>query len=291
MTRKIGPLLPGVVKIPFPSPWEKYPNETEDQFSDRMFEQFKLPFETYLPADETALIEIEAIQGDGGFCKVPEKYMNKVFQFAKDHGILFAVDEVNQGLGRSGKMWSIYHFPNVEPDLIAVGKSLASGLPLSAVIGRAEIIDALSAPGNVYTTAGNPISAAAANATLNVIENENLVKRSHDLGIKASTFFHKLQNEFPFIGDVRIYGLNGGIDIINPKTNQPDSTIASLLISRMFELGLLMITVRGNILRFQPPLVINDSELIRGYDIIEKVMLEFQDEKIKITEDMERIGW
>lgn len=134
MTRKLGPLLPGIIKVPYPDPWQKASQETEEQFVERMFAAFKLPFETYLPPDEVACILIEPIQGDGGIIKAPTKYLQKVYEFAHEHGILFAVDEVNQSMGRTGKWWSIQHF-ELEPDLMSVGKSLASGLPLSAVIG------------------------------------------------------------------------------------------------------------------------------------------------------------
>lgn len=289
MTRKIGPLLPGVVKVPFPSPWYRLEGETDDEFSDRMFEAFKLPFETYLPADETALIEIEAIQGDGGFIKAPERYLNKVYDFAKENGIMFAVDEVNQGLGRSGTMWSIDHFPHVHPDMIAVGKSIASGLPLSAVLGRAEVMDALAAPGNVYTTAGNPVTTASANATLDVIEDEKLVARSAKLGEQAKEFFAKMKGKFNFIGDVRIFGLNGGIDIVDPATGKADNQAATKLITRIFELGALMITVRGNILRFQPPLVIKEAELQQAFQILEQAMQELNDGKI--ADPTTKMGW
>ncbi|USS86133.1 aspartate aminotransferase family protein [Fructilactobacillus cliffordii] len=289
MARKIGPLLPGVVKIPFPSHWDKLSYETEDEFCDRLFAAFKQPFETYLPADETALVEIEAIQGDGGFCKAPERYLNQVYQFCQDHGILFAVDEVNQGLGRTGKMWSIDHFPDVHPDLIAVGKSIASGLPLSAVVGRAEVIDSLAAPGNVYTTAGNPVTTAAANATLDVIETEHLVERSAQLGKKARQFFLNLRDRYPFIGDVRIYGLNGGIDVVDSITKHPDETAASMLITRLFELGVLMITVRGNVLRFQPPLVIPEETLDLALQTIDQACADLA--AGKLAKPTHKIGW
>ncbi|MGN1279572.1 MAG: aminotransferase class III-fold pyridoxal phosphate-dependent enzyme, partial [Limosilactobacillus sp.] len=115
MSRKMGPLLPDVVKVPFPSPWDRLPDESEEQFVDRMFAAFKQPFETYLPAEETAAILIEPIQGDGGIVKTPPAYLQKVYDFAKEHGILFAIDEVNQGMGRTGKWWSIQNFPGIEP--------------------------------------------------------------------------------------------------------------------------------------------------------------------------------
>lgn len=142
MTRKIGPLLPNTVKVPFPDQTQRIAGESDDDFSERLFKQFKLPFETYLPADEVALVIIEPIQGDGGIIKAPQRYVELVYEFTREHGIVFAVDEVNQGLGRTGKMWSIDHF-GIVPDLMSVGKSIASGLPLSAVIGRKEIMDSL----------------------------------------------------------------------------------------------------------------------------------------------------
>ncbi|WP_034994840.1 aminotransferase class III-fold pyridoxal phosphate-dependent enzyme, partial [Liquorilactobacillus vini] len=181
MSRKIGPFLPGIVKVPYPDPWHRLPNESETDFVDRMFAAFLEPFQTYLPAEETAVIMMEAIQGDGGIVKAPTAFVKKVVNFAHQHGILFAVDEVNQGLGRSGKMWAIQHFA-VEPDLMSVGKSLASGLPLSAVVGRQKIMDSLAAPGHLFTTSGNPITTAAALATLAVIKDEKLVERSAKLG-------------------------------------------------------------------------------------------------------------
>ncbi|UQS84736.1 aspartate aminotransferase family protein [Apilactobacillus apisilvae] len=288
MSRKMGPLMDGFYKVPFPSPWYRRNYENEDEFIDRMFDEFKLPFETYVPADEVAVILVEPIQGDGGIVKAPTKYLEKVYQFAHEHGILFAVDEVNQGMGRTGKWWSIQNFPGLEPDLMSVGKSLASGLPLSAVIGKKEIMDSLSAPANVYTTAGNPVTTAASLATLDVIEDEHLLQRSHDLGLEAKKFFDEMHAKFDFVGDVRMYGLDGGIDIVNPKNQKADTDIATKLIYRMFELGVVMITVRGNILRFQPPLVITKEELHQAFDIMEQAM---QDEEAgKIAFDA-KIGW
>lgn len=270
MSRKMGPLLPDVVKAPFPSPWDRLPDESEDQFVDRMFAAFKQPFETYLPAEETAAILIEPIQGDGGIVKTPPAYLQRVYDFAKEHGILFAIDEVNQGMGRTGKWWSIQNFPGIEPDLMSVGKSLASGMPLSAIIGRKEIMESLGSAANVYTTAGNPVTTAAANATLDVIEDEHLLERSTRLGKKAAAFFKEEQAKYDFIGDVRMYGLDGGIDIIDPATGKGDVEATTKLMYRIFELGAIIISLRGSILRFQPPLVITEEQLNQAFAIIDQ---------------------
>ena len=291
MTRKMGPLLPGMVKVPFPSPWLKEAGESEEHFVDRFFAAFKLPFETYLPADEVAVILVEPIQGDGGIAMMPPAFMTKIYQFAKAHGILFAIDEINQGLGRTGKWWSIQHFPGIEPDLMSVGKSLASGLPLSAVIGRRAVMEALGAPAHLFTTAGNPVTTAAALATLNVIEEEDLVARSARLGEEARQFFTAAQAKYDFIGDVRMYGLNGGIDIVDPQTGQPDPTATTKLIYRVFELGALIISLRGNILRFQPPLVITEDQLAQAFAIFTQAFDELAANKLALPVGADQIGW
>lgn len=291
MSRKMGPLLPDVVKVPFPSPWDRLPDESEDQFVDRMFAAFKQPFETYLPAEETAAILIEPIQGDGGIVKTPPAYLQRVYDFAKEHGILFAIDEVNQGMGRTGKWWSIQNFPGIEPDLMSVGKSLASGMPLSAVIGRKEIMESLGSAANVYTTAGNPVTTAAANATLDVIEDEHLLERSTRLGKKAAAFFKEEQAKYDFIGDVRMYGLDGGIDIIDPATGKGDVEATTKLMYRIFELGAIIISLRGSILRFQPPLVITEEQLNQAFAIIDQACGELAAGKLSLPNNAAELGW
>lgn len=291
MSRKMGPLLPDVVKVPFPSPWDRLPDESEDQFVDRMFAAFKQPFETYLPAEETAAILIEPIQGDGGIVKTPPAYLQRVYDFAKEHGILFAIDEVNQGMGRTGKWWSIQNFPGIEPDLMSVGKSLSSGMPLSAIIGRKEIMESLGSAANVYTTAGNPVTTAAANATLDVIEDEHLLERSTRLGKKAAAFFKEEQAKYDFIGDVRMYGLDGGIDIIDPATGKGDVEATTKLMYRIFELGAIIISLRGSILRFQPPLVITEEQLNQAFAIIDQACAELAAGKLSLPDNAAELGW
>lgn len=289
MTRKIGPLLPDIVKVPYPDQTHRIAGEPDDAFSERLFQAFKLPFETYLPADEVAMVIIEPIQGDGGIVKAPQKYMTLVYDFTREHKIVFAVDEVNQGLGRSGKMWSIDHF-GIAPDLLSMGKSIASGLPLSAVVGRREIMASLAAPANVYTTAGNPVTAAAALATLDVLASEKLVARSAELGHVAQTFFEQAAQKYPFIGDVRMYGLNGGIDIIDVN-GEPDVEATTKIIYHLFELGVIMISLRGNILRFQPPLVITLGQLEAAFEKMTQTFDALLANELRLPETDNHIGW
>ncbi|AYG00132.1 aspartate aminotransferase family protein [Lactococcus allomyrinae] len=289
MSRKIGPLLPNIIKLPYPDTHLRMENETDDQFIDRMWQMFTLPFETWLPVEEVAAIIIEPIQGDGGIIAAPKDYLKRLYDFTRKHGIIFAVDEINQGLGRSGKMWSVEHF-NIEPDLISVGKSLASGLPLSALIGRTEIMDSLAAPAHVFTTAGNPICAAAAHATLEVIEEEKLVKRSEQLGKQSFEFFQTMKEKYDFIGDTRMYGLDGGIDIVD-SNGSPDIDGTTKIIYKLFQLGVIMISLRGNILRFQPPLVITEAQLNKGFKQIEIAFEAYKNNELTLPEHSEKIGW
>ncbi|WP_061993062.1 aminotransferase class III-fold pyridoxal phosphate-dependent enzyme, partial [Fructobacillus ficulneus] len=287
--RKVGPMLPDMWKAPFPDPHYQFEGESDHDFSVRMFDQFLLMFETYVPADETALILIEPIQGDGGIVKAPQEYMDMLYAFTREHGIVFAVDEINQGLGRSGTLWSIDHF-GIVPDVMSIGKSIASGLPLSAAVGRAEIMDSMAAPGHLFTTGGNPVAAAAALAGLEVMEEEHLVERSKRLGDRVAEYFAGAKERFNCLGDVRIYGFDGGIDIVDAD-GQPDQGLTNQIIFRLFELGAIMISLRGNILRFQPPLVMTDEELDEVFALFNQVFFEADEGTLPVIPAGRRIGW
>ena len=290
MRRNMTPLVAGVEYMPFPNSYDRREDESEEDFVNRYWSYFEDALNTYLPADEIAGIIIEPIQGDGGFLKAPKGYMDRLYQFTRENNIVFAVDEINQGLARSGKMWSIEHF-GIEPDILTTAKSLASGMPLSAIVGRKEIMDSLEAPANVYTTAGNPVCCAAALASFDVIEEENLVEKSRKDGEYVRERFKKMQEKYPVIGDIRIYGLNGGIELVKDrKTKEADSVSASKLITYLKDNGVLMITVKGNVLRFQPPLVITRDDLDKALDIIEKGFSELEKGNLKLDDD-KKIGW
>ncbi|WP_056967157.1 aspartate aminotransferase family protein [Apilactobacillus ozensis] len=292
MTRNMGPMLPGVVHVPYPDLYRRYAGETEHDVAVRCFNEFKKPFESFLPADETACVLIEPIQGDGGIVKPPEEYMQLVYKFCRENGILFAVDEVNQGLGRTGKMWGIQQYSDIEPDLMSVGKSLASGLPLSAVIGKKEIIQSLDAPAHLFTTSGNPICAAAALATIKTIEDEKLAEKSAVDGAYAKQRFLDMQKRHPMIGDVRMWGLNGGIELVKDSdTKEPDKDAATKVIYYAFNHGVVIITLAGNILRFQPPLVITREQLDTALQVLDDAFTAVENDEVTLPKSDKKIGW
>ncbi|PMD71423.1 aspartate aminotransferase family protein [Companilactobacillus nuruki] len=291
MARKMGPLLPGVVHVPYPDVYRRYPNETEHDVALRYFTEFKKPFESFLPADEVACVLIEPIQGDGGIRKAPEEFMQLVYDFCHQNGILFAVDEINQGMGRTGKMWSYQNFTDIEPDLMSVGKSLASGMPLSATIGKKEIMESLDSPAHAFTTAGNPICCAASMATLDVLEDEDLLERSTVEGAYVEQRFQEMQKHYQEIGDVRMYGLDGGIELVKDReTKEPNPDFANKVIYYAFQHGVVIITLKGNILRFQPPLVITRAELDQALDVLDDAFAAVENNQVIIPSN-EKIGW
>ncbi|MFT8743797.1 MAG: aspartate aminotransferase family protein [Lentilactobacillus hilgardii] len=292
MTRKIGPMLPGVVHVPYPDLYRRYKGESEHDVAMRYFDSFKAPFESFLPADETACVLIEPIQGDGGIVKAPEEYMQLVYKFCHDNGILFAIDEVNQGLGRTGKMWGIQQYKNIEPDLMSVGKSLASEMPLSAVIGKKDVMQSLDAPAHLFTTSGNPVCSAASLATLDVIRDDHLVEKSAKDGEYAKQRFLDMQKRHPMIGDVRMWGLNGGIELVkDPETKEPDNDAATKVIYYAFAHGVVIITLAGNILRFQPPLVIPRAQLDQALQILDDAFTAVESGNVTVPKNTGKIGW
>lgn len=291
MRRKMGPLLPGVYHMPYPDPYRRRPGESDDQLAERYLNTIRLAFETYLAPEEVACVLIEPIQGDAGIIIPPQGFMQGLYELCQEHGILFAVDEINQGLGRSGKLWSIDHF-GLTPDLMAIGKSLASGLPLSALVGRAEILESLGSPGHAFTSAGNPICIAAAHASLDVIAEEDLVQKSEADGRFAQAAFQKLQAKYPqIIGDVRCLGLNAGIELVKgPASKERDSQAASKIMTYLFDHGVLMVTLMGNVLRFQPPLVISRELLKQAFEVLDQAFAALEAGEIQLPDRVD-LGW
>lgn len=280
MRRKMAPLLPGVYHIPYPDAYHEGVDHLSEEEQAAYFMRPLLEMcENYLPPEEIACIIMEPIAGDLGIIVPPKAYVEQLYAFCQEHGILFAVDEVNQGMARTGTWWSIEHF-GIEPDLMSVGKSIASGMPLSAVIGKAEVMDSLDFPAHLFTTSGNPVCCAASLATIGVIEDEGLIERSRELGAYARERFEDMQARHKIIGSVHGMGLNLGIDIVEPGTRTKCAKDALKIIYRAYDEGVVMITIAESILRFQPPLVITKEQLDRALDVLDRVIGEVEEGKV-----------
>ncbi|MHC1731929.1 MAG: aspartate aminotransferase family protein [Bacteroidales bacterium] len=275
MRRKIGPLVPDIHHINYPDCYRCKCGKKAETCSLECLNELSEKFRTYLPAEEVAAIIMEPIAGDGGIIIPPVKYTRKLYEICKENGILFAVDEVQQGFGRAGKWFAIENF-GVEPDIMVLGKAIASGMPLSAVVAREEIIESVGPPAHLFTTIGNPICCKAALATIEVLEEEKLVEASKEKGEYLKKKFIELKEKYPIIGDVRGVGLNIGVDLVKDQhTKERYQEACAKICYRCYEKGLVLTFFANNVLRIQPPLVISYEQIDKAVKIIEEAIIEF----------------
>ncbi|KIX90316.1 4-aminobutyrate aminotransferase [Staphylococcus microti] len=269
MRRKIGPLLPGFFHIPYPDAYRGLYNDSEPTTVEGYLAPLKDMFKTYVPPEEVACIMVETFQGDGGLLEPVPGYFEALADLCKAHGILLAVDDIQQGFGRTGKFSSIEHF-DIEADLIAYGKSIAGGMPMSAIVGRKEVMEALDAPAHLFTTGANPVCCEAAIATIDLLEEENLISETARKGALVKARMQQWLTQYECVGDVRGKGLSIGIEIVSDKKNKTKDAAAALKICNYcFDHGVVIIAIAGSVLRFQPPLVITDDELNQALTTLE----------------------
>ena len=280
MRRKVGPLLADIEHIQYPTCYRCPFNLEERSCGLECLNPFRQALSSHLPPEEIAAVIVEPIAGDSGLYVPPVKYMRALYDICKEHGILFCVDEIQQALGRTGKWFCFEHF-GIEPDIIVLGKALGSGMPISAVIARQEIIDSLDAPCHGFTMAGHMLSCASALETLKIIREDELLVKADELGAYAMTRFKDMREKFPIIGDVRGLGLSIGVDLVSDKTNRTGSREAAMKICyRCFEKGVFVVFLGNGVLRIQPPLVISKKELSTALDVIEETIQEYVDGQI-----------
>ncbi len=227
------------------------------------------------PADVAALI-LEPVQGEGGFVVPPGEYLIRLERLCREHGILLIVDEIQTGIARTGSLFAFQQL-GLDPDLVVVSKSLSGGLPLSAVIGRAEILDSPQIGGLGGTFGGNPVACAAALKLLEKVEREDLCSRAFRIGARVVARAEEWKQEFARIGDVRALGAMVGIEFVeNRSTKEPAKEYVAQLKSECLRKGLVLITAgtHSNVVRFLTPLVIEDRTLDQGLDIMEGVMMD-----------------
>jgi 4-aminobutyrate aminotransferase/(S)-3-amino-2-methylpropionate transaminase len=258
----LGPFAPEVYRAPFAQDYRGPNAFTALEVLERMLI-------TYVAAESVAAIVIECVQGEGGFVVAPRPFMEGVRRICDEHGIVMVVDEVQTGFARTGRMWAIEHY-DVEPDLVTMAKSIAAGLPLSGVIGKAHIMDAPgdSAIGGTYV--GNPVAQAAALAVLDVIEDEGLIARSGEIGEVIRGRMLSWQQEHAAIGDVRGLGAMLAIELVHDRdTKRPAPELATAVVEEAATRGLLLLKsgIYSNCIRVLVPLVISDAELEEALDV------------------------
>jgi len=254
---RFGPFCSEIYQTPFP--YEHHGWTTE-----RALESLDELFEAQVSPDRVAAIIIEPVLGEGGFVPAPPAFMVALREIATRHGILLVCDEIQSGFGRTGKMFAFEH-SGIEPDLVAIAKSVADGLPLAAVVGKAEMIDTVTPGGLGGTYGGNPLACAAALATLDVFEEEGLVDRARVVGARIERALRDLQRRHPKIADVRGLGAMLGVEFVD-EPDQPKSTYVKRVIDEARKRGLLLMSAgsKSDVIRFLVPLVISDEELDAG---------------------------
>jgi 4-aminobutyrate aminotransferase len=269
-----GPLLPGVSHVPFPNPYRcPMGHAIEECEGDcGCIENIERLFKTAVPPEEVAAIVVEPIQGEGGYVIPPPGFLAKLRQLADRHGILLIFDEVQCGMGRTGKMWASEHW-GVVPDILITAKGIASGMPLGVTIARADLMN--WGPGaHASTFGGNPVACAAALETIRLLE-EKYIANAAAVGGHILARLKDWPKRHRIVGDVRGKGLMIGIELVkDPKTREPNPEAKKRVIERAFERGVLLLGCGESTVRLMPPLVIGETQADFALDVLERCIEE-----------------
>ncbi|MTI84719.1 MAG: 4-aminobutyrate--2-oxoglutarate transaminase [Firmicutes bacterium] len=266
-----GPFAPEVYKIPSAYCYRCYYRSSYPECGMHCLEQFDRMFTAEVAPENIAAMIIEPVQGEGGFIVPPPEFLPGLKSICDKQGILLIADEVQTGFARTGKMFACDHW-SIEPDLMTVAKSIASGMPLSGVVGRAEVMDAPD-PGHIGGTyGGNPVSCAAALATIEYMEKENLVERSQAIGKTVQDRLMMMKDKYPLIGDIRGLGSMIGIELVKDReTKEPAKEETARILQECRTNGVILLGagIFGNVIRTLMPLAITDEQLEQGLNILE----------------------
>ena len=272
-----GPFPDGIYRAEFPYLYRKPVGMPEDKAIEFYVSKLEEVFRDAAPADSVAAIVVEPLQGEGGFIPVPIEWIKEVRKICDKHGILLIADEVQTGFCRTGRMFATEYWQDigVQPDIITMAKSIAAGVPLAAITAREEIAE--SVPGGVIggTYGGNALACAAALKTIEIMERDNLAKRSAEIGAKVVRRYKSWADKFDVVGDIRGLGGMVGIEFIkNQVSKAPAPDLVNTLIKDMASHGLLVENAGtyGNVIRFLAPLVITDEQLEAGLDLFEAAL-------------------
>ncbi|NHM33558.1 4-aminobutyrate--2-oxoglutarate transaminase [Neobacillus terrae] len=269
-----GPFAPEVYKAPYPYFYRRPDGMNEEQYSAMIIEQFEQFLLAEAAPESIAAVVMEPIQGEGGFIIPDAAFVKTVREICSQHGILFIADEIQTGFARTGKYFAIEHF-DVVPDLITISKSMGAGVPISGVIGRADVMDAADVGEIGGTYAGSPLGCRAALTVLDIIESENLNERAQILGDSVLKKMKLFAERFECIGDVRGLGAMCAMEIVKGKHDMtPDKQAVNKIIKEANERGLMILSagIYGNVIRILMPLTITDDQLEEGLQILEEAI-------------------
>jgi 4-aminobutyrate aminotransferase len=269
--RGFGPMMPGVFHAPYANPYRNPFNAGPDQIAEIAVNYIEEQILTHLVSpDEVAAVVVEPIQGEGGYVVPPVAFHQRLRELTKKHGILLIADEVQSGMGRTGKMFACEHF-GLEPDVISIAKGIASGLPLGVTAARAEVMN--WPPGaHASTFGGNPVSCAAALATIKIL-NDGLIKNAETVGNHLQDRLKGLMDKHQIIGDVRGKGLMIGVELVRDRTTKERAAAErDQVVQEMFKRGVLILGAGRNAVRFAPPLVITTAEADAIVDVFDEAL-------------------
>ncbi|MCB0665826.1 MAG: 4-aminobutyrate--2-oxoglutarate transaminase [Saprospiraceae bacterium] len=269
-----GPFAPEVYRLPFPNYYRYGNGRSEAEFVSDEIRSLQESISNMVDPQNLAAIILEPIQGEGGFNPVPQRYLEQLRQFCTQYGILLILDEVQSGFARTGH-WASWQHYNVQPDISTYAKSMGSGMPIAAVVGRADIMDAAISGTIGGTYIGNPVSCAAALATIQYIKDQQLNSRAIQVGKIISDAFSSWKKKYPSIGDVRGIGAMMAIELVKENDpRKPDGDLCNRIVAGCAEKGLVLLSAGtfGNVIRILCPLVITDQQLKEGLDILENTL-------------------
>jgi 4-aminobutyrate aminotransferase/(S)-3-amino-2-methylpropionate transaminase len=266
-----GPFAPEVYRVPMSYPFRDEPGMTGADAARRAITQI----ESQVGAENLAAVVIEPVQGEGGFVVPAEGFLPAVAEWTRSVGALFVADEVQTGFCRTGDWFASEH-EGLVPDLVVTAKGIAGGLPLAAVTGRAEVMDAVHTGGLGGTYGGNPVACAAALATIETMREQDLAGAARAIGATMLPRLRALQERVPVIGDVRGRGAMIAIELTKPGTTEPDAALTGRIARACHAAGVVVLTAgtHGNVLRFLPPLVIGQDLLAEALDVLEQAVLQ-----------------
>jgi len=266
-----GPTLPGAIRAPYPYCY-RCPFKAKPETCGMLCLEF---LDDCVRANSTGSLAgliVEPYQGASGFIFPPEGWLSRLEQWVRSKGLVFTVDEVQASYGRTGKFWAV-EWEGVQPDLLCIGKGIGSGLPVSAIAARSEVIGVLG-PGEMSSTmGGNPVASACVTAVIDIMLRENLAENARRMGELLGKRLREIQERSPYVGDVRGKGLVFGVELVKDKaTKEPAPDLTRKLIDVAAQNGLLIgsVGVFGNVIRVAPPLVINEAELDESLEIFER---------------------